>query len=736
MPMREVQPGESLGARRGDVVVCVSARAGHEPLRRCLESVLQHTPPDVTILVCEKASVGTENPELVRAALEDADWGGRMGYLPGAAGVMAGIEAADPADVVVVGGDCVVADGWLTGLRAAAYSEARIATATALSNAAEIVSVPERNHPTPAGSVGPSADQIAAAVRGDARPLRPDLPSYGSHCAYIRRSGLELAGSFDPGFSQRCVIRGMRHVLADDVFVLRDGDGDAGRERDSDSARPNATDGGVAALYPWYDAWRSEVAADEHLRLASALGRASVAIRGMSVTIDGRCLTAETSGTAVATLELVAGLDAHTDLRVRVVVPSEIGQHARDVLGTRPAIELLDAAAVAGQVEPTDVAHRPYQVGAAEDIQLLSRVGRRIVVTQLDTIAFRNPAYFEGYEQWLAYRRLAAATVSAVDQMVYISQAAADDARALGLAPAERTHVVPLAAEPALAEPAPEPVATGAVDRIGGRPFLLCLGTDFLHKNRLFAIRVLDALSGGHGFDGALVLAGPKVRFGSSASEEAGYVVSRPELAERVIDLGAISEAEKRWLYPRAAAVLYPSVSEGFGLIPFEAARAGTPCLFAWHTSLAEYLPERAASIVPWDVEATAARLAPALVPGSERDRLVSAVATAGAQLTAQGNAHRHVEVYECAVAEPSPPGATLARELAAAHSERNSLRAELNAIYDDPLERGLAGRYAVLPPELRRPVLAVATRPVLRATAMALYRAAGAVSRAVQRAR
>ena len=207
-------------------------------------------------------------------------------------------------------------------------------------------------------------------------------------------------------------------------------------------------------------------------------------------------------------------------------------------------------------------------------------------------------------------------------------------------------------------------------------------------------------------------------------------------LAERVVDLGAVSEAEKLWLLSSAAAVLYPTTSEGFGLIPFEAARAGTPCLFAWHTSLAEYLPESPASIVPWDVDVTAARIAPALVPGSERDRLICSVATAAVGLTAERHARSHVEVYARAVAEPSPPGAEVARELAAAHSERDSLQAELNAIYDDPLERGLAGRYAVLPPELRRPVLAMATRPGLRRTAMALYRAASLLHRGLQRAR
>jgi hypothetical protein len=42
-----------------------------------------------------------------------------------------------------------------------------------------------------------------------------------------------------------------------------------------------------------------------------------------------------------------------------------------------------------------------------------------------------------------------------------------------------------------------------------------------------------------------------------------------------------VPSAEKWWVLRHAAAVLYPSRVEGFGLIPFESAAVGTPCLAA-----------------------------------------------------------------------------------------------------------------------------------------------------------
>ena len=49
---------------------------------------------------------------------------------------------------------------------------------------------------------------------------------------------------------------------------------------------------------------------------------------------------------------------------------------------------------------------------------------------------------------------------------------------------------------------------------------ILCIGTDFHHKNRVFALRVLDELQRRRDWKGCLVFAGPHVAVGSSAPDE------------------------------------------------------------------------------------------------------------------------------------------------------------------------------------------------------------------------
>jgi hypothetical protein len=67
-----------------------------------------------------------------------------------------------------------------------------------------------------------------------------------------------------------------------------------------------------------------------------------------------------------------------------------------------------------------------------------------------------------------------------------------------------------------------------------------------------------------------------------------------------------MSSANKRWLVENAALVLYPTISEGFGLVPFEAAAAGVPTLSTRQGSLAEVLPAEIPTIGRFDVDEAA----------------------------------------------------------------------------------------------------------------------------------
>jgi GT2 family glycosyltransferase len=744
VPFSEITPDASLAVSRGDVVICIPVFGGFDVFRQCLASVLAHTEPDdARILVCDDASADPQFASFIRETVEQGQWRHDVTYLrqPRNGGFVANVNAgwriSAPADVVILNSDCIVADGWMAGLHTAAVSDSRIATVTALTNAGTIVSVPYRNRSLPTLSQDLTADGVAAAIAGRSLRLAPDLPTCIGHCVYVRRSAIELVGeldtAFSPGygeevdFSQRCIVHGLRHVVADDVFVYHRHGGSFGHSERVQTLRADH-DAIISSRYPYYDAWVGDVSRDPDSQLARSLLVARSAMLGLSVTIDGRCLTPFMTGTALATIELIAALSVYTDVRLRVLVPDQLGSYAAELLSGRE-IEVLAPTAVQG-AEPTDVVHRPYQLGIAQDMQVLRQLGARIVITHLDSIAYRNPAYFDAFDDWKRYRELTEASLAAADQVVFISRHGAQDVRALGLVEESRINVAPLGTDHLLPGLYPDPAPPERADELLQRPFLLCLGTDFLHKNRVFALRLLEALLDEDLFDGRLVFAGPRASSGSSAGEEAAYIAAHPALRDRVIELGAVAEPDKLWLLEHAAAVVYPTTFEGFGLVPFEAARAGTPTLFAWNTSLADYLPETLALLVPWNATDSARRVAPVLTAGPQRDAHVAGVAMSGARLTASGNAKQHAGIYAQARAGQAPLARRVALRSLEIQAERNQSAAEMNAIFGDALNRALVGPHAALPQEMRRPVLAVATRPALRTGVLTLYRAARAARR------
>ena len=331
------------------------------------------------------------------------------------------------------------------------------------------------------------------------------------------------------------------------------------------------------------------------------------------VTIDARALDGALMGTQVLVLELVRAL-AHTQaLRLRVLVRDErIDQDTLSCLRALPGTDILAESDVDDATPASAVLHRPQQTFSPGDVALAWRLGERIVVSQLDLIAYRNPDYFPDAGAWEDYRRASRHGMSAAERVVVLSEHTRGELLSGALVDADRIRVVAPGLDHSSEHEPRRPAKLGGFagesehdDQEPG--FLLCLGADYLHKNRVFALRMLAALRERHDWPGKLVLAGTHIPNGSSHQLEREELDAHPQLREAVIELGPVDEAEKEWLMRHAGAVVYPSTYEGFGMVPFESALHGVPCLYAAQSSLAEGAMGRAATIVPWDPVPSAA---------------------------------------------------------------------------------------------------------------------------------
>jgi GT2 family glycosyltransferase/glycosyltransferase involved in cell wall biosynthesis len=743
-----------VSAERGDVALCIPLYGAHVEFVECMRSVLAHTPADVPIVIADDASPDDRSRSFLEELDDTVALDHQVYYTrsPKNRGFVLTVndvfERVGPADVIVLNSDCVVTKGWFDAMKAAAYQSTLVATASVFTNHGTILSLPYRNRPQPALPQTIDLDSAADAIRSSSLRIRPRLPTVVGHCFYVRRAALDLVGSFDrafsPGygeevdFSQRCVLHGLMHVLADDAFVLHKGSASFAVEGAPNPVKARH-DSMIAVRYPYYDDWTQAFSTESASPFARALGAAERSLRGLTVSVDGRCLTPILTGTQLHTLEVIAALSDEGSARLRVVVPDDLGDYARAVLDQLSGVEVLREREMGPATERSDVVHRPYQVSSHEDLAFLDALGERIVVTQQDLIAFHNPGYFMSFKAWTAHRRLTTHTLALADRVVFFSRAAAEEAISEELLERERSEVVYIGTDhrldglPALEEP------PGALTKIGERPFLLCLGTDFTHKNRPFALRVLMALRRDHNWQGGLVLAGPHVAIGSSASEEASLLALHPELADVVVEVAAVDEGAKRWLMRNAALMIYPSAHEGFGLVPFEAAEAGLVCAFAAQTSIAELLPSSLALIQQWDPATTADRIAPYLSSEKLRAEHVAAVRAAAAPLTWEHTARGLIDVYATTARAPASESRKLVSQFVAERAEAEAAREalasakrefgeletyylELRGAFDKTAE-GLIGVNGVIPPDLRRPLLAIGSRRALRAPMFGLLR-------------
>jgi GT2 family glycosyltransferase len=709
MPVRRLRDDEQVEVARGDAVVVIPVYGAATDFAQCLASVIEHTPLGVPILVCDDHSPGAEVERHLDAlsatgAVErPVLYARRQRNLGFVGNVNAAFEQTDPGDAVVVNSDVIVGPGWLDGLRAAACSDETVATSTPLTNHGTIVSLPRRNAPSSALPGEAEVGEAARRVREGAGRTHPRLPTAIGHCMYVRRAALELVGPFDlafsPGygeevdFSQRCVLTGLKHVLADDVFVYHRGGSSFGGGNPVQEEHERE----IASRYPYYHPWVRAVSDQRGGPFPRALATGRRALTGPSITIDGTSLNEDVAGTQVQTMAVIRAVVA-AGARPTVVVPPQLGEH------WRVELEAIDAVTVASQnaavaAPPADVVHRPFQIVSEEQLAFLHRLGERIVVTHQDLIAFHNPGYHATYDAWHAYRDATARTMAVADAVVFISQHVAAEALAEEMVEQSQVRVIPNGTDHATVGGAAAPRAPAGFDA-DGKPFLLCLGVDFRHKNRVFALELFDELRRA-GWDGRVVLAGPRAAHGSSAAEERAWLVTHADAAAGVTILPAVSESEKTWLYDETALVLYPTVQEGFGLVPFEAARAGVPCLFAAQTSLAEILPRDTARIVQWNAHLTADAALELISDEQARKAQIAAILAAGERFRWERTGELLVDVYRQVFEAPMRPARAVLMD-------------------DSPLPRAPA-----MPPELERALVAVTARPRVRRPLLAGIKAA-----------
>ncbi len=417
--------------------------------------------------------------------------------------------------------------------------------------------------------------------------------------------------------------------------------------------------------HDWYLSTSRDIAKAETLREPSELDQqesqdpssshhhhhnnAAIDSKAMSLTVDVTWLGEYETGAQVLTTAAIAAL-ANQDRITNITLTglSELPAYAQH-LTDHPKVT-LDT-----NTKQSDILWYPNQIDQRVNIDQARTLGKRVVTTYLDLIAYDIPRYHASPEAWAAYRAMQRKIALSVDGITTISK---DVAKRLYQETPRLDHKRIQAIPLGLDHITHESTTTKPKDFKATHDFILVLGNDFNHKNRDFAIEVWEELlNQGHTVD--LVLAGLHVKSSSSQDQEKTLIKKHVNLRGQVHTLGHVTSEERAWLLSNAKAALYPSSAEGFGFVPYEAAAMNTPSTFTAFGPLKE-ISQLTNLPTDWDVQQFAQDLGQLLASEPAAQERVDQLNEIIRELTWQVFANQLTDFFTKVAEFPTVPTAAL----------------------------------------------------------------------------
>ena len=261
------------------------------------------------------------------------------------------------------------------------------------------------------------------------------------------------------------------------------------------------------------------------------------------------------------------------------------------------------------------------------------------VLTIHDVSYERHPEWYPYRRDWLRrafYRRSAHAAAHILTD----SEFSRGEIAAAYRIPPDRITVAPLGAASGFTENGADvaEIPAGVV-----APYLLHVGD--LHERRNLPVVVRGLIEARRRLEPSspsLVLAGVDRGVGN-ALVAAAIAAGAPDA---VVLLGAVTEPTLRSLYRGAAALVYPSRYEGFGLPLIEAMASGTPVIASRAASIPEVVGESGVLLDPDDPKRWAAAIVDVVTDGVLRARLRQDGLARAATFTWERTARITLDVY------------------------------------------------------------------------------------------
>lgn len=578
--------------------VMVPAYGESEFLIRCLKSILEFTPKEIAIYVCDDASPKRNISDFLSERNFPTDRlhfirrEKNLGFL-GNCNLF--FREMKNHHIVLVNSDVLVSIGWLEALSRPLEKYSNVATVSAMTNFGSIATVKLGIEELPELDEK-ALENLNIDLLSSPQPENAEIPVGVGHCILIAAEALEIVGHFDdlfaPGygeevdFSIRATKFGFHHYLANTV-VTHFGSKTFAEKSIELKSRHNSLlylkHSGFFELVQNFDL--------EHSQAESMFINVLSKFRNMRILIDARLMNSEGTGTSRLIENTVRAISKKEKMEVSILLREENVDYWRDKFSSKIKLVLITDIKDTGFI--FDVVYSPSQISEEVTLEEYKFWGRRVVIQQLDFIAYDNWKYFATVGSHNMYKNAIDRTYGQADSVLYISSYVSTRAQEIFTRVSESDKVIYCGTDHFL-----ELSPTNFEDNR-----ILVIGAGFAHKNLMYSVQLFKALQK-RLENPKLVFVGPKPTFGFDSEF---WELIEKESSDSAIEYHRwLSDDELKTEFARAQLILYPTTSEGFGFIPFEAAKMKRATLFHLNTSTREFfesVPSRLVYSLEEDVE-------------------------------------------------------------------------------------------------------------------------------------
>ena len=551
-----------------------------------LVSVLEFTPLEVKIIIsddCYKIPV-TEyliDKDVDKSRIVVIEQNENLGFAKNCNNVF---KMYPDEEIILVNSDVLVSVGWFEAMIKPLQDFENVATVTAMTNHGGLAKVKLGSEEIPFLPKGPlfSLNEKLNKIVID---VVPRIPVGVGHCMLITREARSIFGSFDevfsPGygeevdFSLRCSERGFHHFLAK-TFVSHHGGATF------DHNRSNLQDLHEKIIVKRYPNYHSVVwnYLENNDQLFFLFFITLNCFRKSKVLIDCRLMLENPTGTSRLCYETLIALIKNGNFDFTILVQNHLLKHWEDQFDLSARfISLNEIETIITSEGKFDLVFRPNQIGTKEEANFLHKTASRVIIQQLDFISFHNFQYFDNYDSYRSYRQATEDIFATADAVTYISNFVYQQAQLEFKRDNPLDKVIPCGVD-------------HFEKQLGSRQkkkMILMYGANFAHKNWVYAITLFAKIREKDP-EVFLSLIGPCPSTGSSSVAEENLLMSLPK--DSWSRKSWISDLALKEAVSTSTLVLYPTLNEGFGFVPFEAAKLGTASLFSKKTSLNDFFSQ------------------------------------------------------------------------------------------------------------------------------------------------